>query len=237
MTQLRSLLQRIAAGSGPSLGFGAGPTDRLPGMALIARCSGDIDAALAAAGDAADACVIFGPGRAPDALPDLGGRIWGIGGVPLQPGVIREWQAAGADFAVAPLFGSYVDAIDIAQPTLTVGVRIPDDADDAVRRILDGIPVDLLVLDKSAMPGRWTLTDIGQVAAAARCTDKHLLVRIGERPTANELLAIKQAGGAAIVAEANALGEDGMAELKSDLLALPRLQPPARRVAAALDPS
>ena len=235
MTQLRNLLQRIAAAAGPALGFGAGSSDRLPGMALIARCSGDLDAALTASGDAADACVIFGPGLTPDALPDLAGRIWGIGGVPLQPGVVREWQAAGADFAVAPLFGSYVDAIDIAQPTLTAGVRIPDDADDAVWRILDGIPVDLLVLDKSALSGQWTLTDLGQVAAAARRTDKQLLVRIGARPTANELLAIKQAGAAAIVAEANALGADGMAELKSDLLALPRLQPPPRRAAAALE--
>lgn len=239
MTQLRNLLQRIAAGSGPSLGFGAGSSDRLPGMALIARCSGDIDAALSAAGAAADACVIFGPGLTPDALPNLAGRIWGIGGVPLQPGIVRACQAAGADFAVAPLFGSYVDAIDLAQPTLTAGVRIPDnaDADDAVWRILAGIPVDLLVLDKSAMPGQWTLTDLGQVAAAVRRTDKHLVVRIGERPTPNELLAIKQAGASAIVAEANALGANGMAALKSDLLALPRLHPPARRAAVALDPS
>lgn len=230
MTQLRNLLQRIAAGSGPALGFGVGASSgRLPGLALVARCSGDIDAAVAAAGDVADACVIFGPGLTPDALPDLGGRIWGIGGVPLQPSVMRDWQAAGADFAVAPLFGSYVDAIDIAQPTLTAGVRIPDDADDGVWRILAGIPVDLLVLDKSALAGRWTLTDIGQVAAAARRTDKLLLVRVGERPTANELLAIKQAGAVAIVAEANHLRAAGMAGLKADLMGLPRLQPPAHR--------
>ena len=237
MTQLRNLLQRIAAGAGPALGFGAGAAGRLPGMALVARCSGDIEAAVTAAGDAADACVIFGPGLTPDALPDWGGRIWGIGGVPLQPGVVRDWQAAGADFAVAPLFGSYVDAIDIAAPTLTAGVRIPDDADDAVWRILAGIPVDLLVLDKSGLAGGWTLTDVGQVAAAARRTDKLLVVRVGERPSANELLAIKQAGAVAVVAEANHLGAEGMAGLKADLMALPRLQPPAHRAAAVLDAS
>ena len=237
MMQLRNLLQRIAAGAGPALGFGAGASGRLPGMALVARCSGDLEAAVTAAGEAADAGVIFGPGLTPDALPDLSGRIWGIGGVPLQPGVMREWQAAGADFAVAPLFGSYVDAVDIAAPTLTAGVRIPDAADDGVWRILAGIPVDLLVLDKSGLAGGWTLTDVGQVAAAARRTDKLLVVRVGERPTANELLAIKQAGAVAIVAEANHLGAAGMAGLKADLMALPRLQPSAQRAAAALDAS
>ena len=237
MTQLRNLLQRIAAGAGPALGFGAGASGRLPGLALVARCSGDLEAAVTAAGDVADACVIFGPGLTPDGLPDLGGRIWGIGGVPLQPGVMRDWQAAGADFAVAPLFGSYVDTIDIAAPTLTAGVRIPDAADDGVWRILAGIPVDLLVLDKSGLAGGWTLTDVGQVAATARRTDKLLVVRVGKRPTANELLAIKQAGAVAIVAEANHLGAAGMAGLKADLMGLPRLQPPAHRAAVALDAS
>ena len=79
MTQLRSLLERIEAGSGPSLGFGSTQSGRLPGMALIARCSGDIEAALAAAAEAADAVVIFAPGITPDApagdrRPHLGSR-------------------------------------------------------------------------------------------------------------------------------------------------------------------
>ena len=62
MTQLRNLLERIDQGGAPSLGFGAAQSSRLPAMALIARCSGDLDAALLAAGDAADAVVIAAPG-------------------------------------------------------------------------------------------------------------------------------------------------------------------------------
>ena len=229
MTQLRNLLERIASGSGPALGFGASPSAALPAMALVARCSGDLDSALAAAGDAADAVVIFAPGITPDAIPDLGGRIWGVGGAPLEPATVAAWQAAGADFTVSPLAGAMVDAINIASPAMTHGVRIPDAADAAMWRTLAGIPVDFLVLDKSGLRGRWTLTDAAQAADAARRTDKHLFVRLGEPATRNELAALRQAGVAAVVAEANALGAEGLAALKSDLLALPRIQPASRR--------
>lgn len=229
MTQLRNLLERIEAGSGPSLGFGSSSAARLPAMALIARCSGDLDAALAAAGDAADAVVIASPGLTPDALPDVGERIWGIGGVPLEPQGIARWREAGADFTVSPLAGALVDAIDIAQPQMTHGARIPDEVDGNLWRILAGVPLDFLVLDKSGMTGRWTLTDLGQAADAARRAGKYLVVRVGPQPTANELLALRRAGAVAIVAEANHLGAEGMAALKADLMALPRVQPSSRR--------
>ena len=229
MTRLRNLLERIEAGSGPSLGFGSSQSARLPGMALIGRCSGDLEAALTAAGDAADAVVIASPGLTPDAAPDVGQRIWGVGGVPLEPETMRAWAAAGADFAVSPFAGALVDGIDLAQPKMTHGVRIPDDVDDNTWRILAGAPLDFLVLDKHAMAGRWTLADVGQAADAAHRANKYLVVRVGPQPTANELLAIRQAGAVAIVAEASDLGAEGMAGLKSDLMALPRAQPPSRR--------
>ena len=154
MTQLRSLFERIEAGSGPALGFGSAQSSRLPGMALIARCSGDVEAALAAAGDAADAVVIASPRITPETLPQVEHNIWGLGGVPLEPEGIRAWQAAGADFTVSPIAGALVDAIDIANPQMTHGARIPDDVDDQAWRMLAGIPLDFLVLDKSAMTGR-----------------------------------------------------------------------------------
>ena len=229
MTQLRNLFERIEAGSGPSLGFGSAQPARLPGMALIGRCSGDIEAALAASADAADAIVIFAPGVSPDALPELGGRIWGAGGAPLQPEIVEMWRAAGADFTVSPFAGAQVNAINMAEPQMTHGARIPDDADDKTWRILAGVPLDFLVLDKSAVSGPWTLADLGQANDAARRTDKYLVVRVGSQPTANELLALRQAGAVAVVAEANDLGADGMAALKADLMALPRAQPASRR--------
>lgn len=229
MTQLRSLLERIEAGSGPSLGFGSTQSGRLPGMALIARCSGDIEAALAAAADVADAVVIFAPGVTPDALPEMGDRIWGAGGAPLQPETVQTWRDAGADFTVSPFASALVDAIDIANPGMTHGARIPDDVDGHTWRILAGVPLDFLVLDKSAMTGPWTLTDLGQAADAARRTDKYLIVRVGPRPSANELLALRQAGAVGIVAEANDHGGEGLAAIKADLMALPRAQPASRR--------
>lgn len=229
MTQLRSLLERIEAGSGPSLGFGSTQSGRLPGMALIARCSGDIEAALAASAEAADAVVIFAPGIAPDALPEMSDRIWGAGGAPLQPEIVRTWRDAGADFTVSPFASAQVDAIDIASPGMTHGARIPDDVDDYMWRILAGAPLDFLVLDRSAMTGPWTLADLGQAADFARRTDKYLIVRVGPRPSANELLALRQAGAVAIVAEANDHGTDGLAAIKADLMVLPRAQPAARR--------
>lgn len=229
MTQLRSLLERIESGSGPSLGFGSTQSGRLPGMALIARCSGDIEAALAASVEAADAVVIFAPGMPPDALPEIGDRIWGAGGAPLEPEGIARWREAGADFTVSPFATAQVDAIDIANPGMTHGARIPDDVDDHTWRILAGTPLDFLVLDKSAMTGPWTLADLGQAADAARRTDKYLIVRVGPRPSANELLALRRAGAAAIVAEANDHEADGLAAIKADLMALPRAQPASRR--------
>ena len=229
MTQLRSLLERIEAGSGPSLGFGSTQSSRLPGMALIARCSGDIAAALAASEEAADACVIFAPGLSPDEAPEMGDRIWGAGGAPLQPEVVRAWRDAGADFTVSPFANAMVDAIDLAEPGMGHGARIPDDVDEHMWRILAGVPLDFLVLDKSAMTGRWTLADLGQAADAAHRTDKYLFVRVGPRPSANELLGLRQAGAVAIVAEANDHGAEGLAAIKADLMAMPRAQPAARR--------
>lgn len=229
MTQLRNLLERIEQGSGPSLGFGTAQSARLPAMALIARCSGDLDAALAAASGSADAVVIAAPGGSSDAIPEIGDRIWGAGGVPLNPESVALWQAAGADFMVSPPSGAVVDAIDVAQPGMTHGLRIPDEPDDATWRTLVAAPVDVLVLDKSAMNGPWTFADLGQVSDAIARTDKFQFVRIGLRPTVNELVALKQAGAVAIVAEANQHGADGLAGLKADLMALPRVQPRGRR--------
>ncbi|MDE2786657.1 MAG: hypothetical protein OXL37_08345 [Chloroflexota bacterium] len=229
MTQLRSLLERIEAGSGPSLGFGSTQSGRLPGMALIARCSGDVEAALAASAEVADAVVIFAPGVTPDALPETGDRIWGAGGAPLEPEGIARWRDAGADFTVSPFATALVDGIDIASPGMTHGARIPDDVDGHTWRILAGTPLDFLVLDKSAMTGPWMLADLGQAADAARRTDKYLIVRVGPRPSANELLALRQAGAVAIVAEANDHGAEGLAAIKTDLMAMPRAQPPSRR--------
>ena len=229
MTQLRSLLERIEAGSGPSLGFGSTQSGRLPGMALIARCSGDIEAALAAASDSADAVVIAAPGLVPDAVPEVGDRIWGTGGAPLTPDSVAQWQGAGADFMVSPPPGALVDAINIASPGMTHGMRIPDDPNDTIWRMLAAAPVDFLVVDKSAMTGPWTLTDLGQVADAVSHTDKFQIVRVGPRPSANELLALRQAGAVAIVAEANEHGAEGLAAIKADLMAMPRAQPVSRR--------
>ena len=229
MTQLRSLLERIEAGSGPTLGFGSAQSARLPGMALIARCSGDVAAALAASAEAADACVIFAPGLFPDQLPEMGNRIWGAGGAPLQPDVVKAWREAGADFTVSPFASAQVDAIDLADPQMTHGARIPDDVDGHMWRILAGTPLDFLVLDRSAMTGPWTLPDLGQVADAARRAEKFLIVRVGPRPSANELLGLRQAGAVAIVAEANDHGAEGLAAIKADLMAMPRAQPASRR--------
>ena len=229
MTQLRNLLERVDQGGAPSLGFGAAQSNRLPAMALIVRCSGDLDEALAAAEGSADAVVIASPGITPDNLPELGNRLWGSGGVPLAPDNVSLWQTAGADFMVSPLAGAVVDAVNIAQPGMTHGARIPDDPDDATWRILAAAPLDFLVLDKSAMTGPWTFADLAQVSDAVARTDKFQFVRVGLRPSVNELVAIRQAGAVAIVAEANQLGAEELAGLKADLMALPRVQPTGRR--------
>ncbi len=229
MTRLRNLLERIEQGSGPSLGFGAAQSARLPAMALVARCSGDISGALDASSGAADAVVIFAPNLNPAELPELGDRIWGAGGVPLQPENVERWNDSGADFMVSPLTGAVVDAVNIAQPGMTHGVRIPDDPDDAIWRILAAAPLDFLVLDKSAMTGPWTFADLAQVSDAVSRTDRFQFVRVGLRPSVNELVAIRQAGAVAIVVEANQLGTEELAGLKADLMALPRVQPTGRR--------
>ncbi len=229
MTQLRNLLERIEQGGAPSIGFGAVQSSRLPAMALIARCSGDVQAALAVASGSADAVVIAVSDVSPDNLPDLGDRIWGAGGVPLTPENVALWRGVGADFMVSPPSGAVVDAIDVAQPGMTHGLRIPDEPDDGTWRTLAAAPVDILVLDKSAMTGPWTFADLGQVSDAIARADKYQFVRVGPRPSLNELVALKQAGVVAIVAEANQLGADGLAGLKSDLMSLPRVQPTGRR--------
>ena len=229
MTRLRNLFERIEQGSGPALGFGATQSDRLPGMALIARCSGDLDAALGMATGSADAVVVALPGGSPDALPEISHSIWGGGGVSLNPENVAAWTDAGADFMVSPPTGALVDAINIAQPGMTHGIRIPDEPGDADWRFLTAAPVDFLVLDKSAMTGPWTFADLSQVAEAVGRTDKFQVVRLGPRPTLNELAALRQAGAVAVVAEANLLGTEGMVALKADLMALPRVQPTGRR--------
>ena len=229
MTRLRNLLERIEQGGGPSLGFGAAQSNRPPAMALIARCSGDLNAALTASADAADAVVIFSQSLNPADVPDLGDRIWGAGGVVLTPENAAMWQEAGADFMVSPMPGAVVDAVNVAQPGMTHGMRIPDEADDATWRALAGAPLDFLVLDKSAVTGPWSFADLGQVADAVGRTDKYQFVRLGSRPSVNELVALRQAGAVAIVIEANQLGAEEMAGLKADLMTLPRVQPTGRR--------
>ena len=238
MARLRNLLERIDQGGAPSLGFGASQTSRLPAMALIARCSGDIHAALAVSAEAADAVVIFAPNLDPGELPELGDRIWGAGGVPLEPVSVSRWNDAGADFMVSPLAGAVVDAVNVAEPGMTHGARIPDDVDDATWRALAAAPLDFLVLDKSAITGPWTFADLGQLADAANRTDKYLVARLGARPSVNELVALRQAGANALVVEANQLGADELSGLKADLMSLPRVQLTGRRrVQPAVDNS
>lgn len=229
MTQLRNLLERVEQGGSPSLGFGASQSARLPAMVLVARCSGDVEAALSAADDAADVVVIAVSDVAPGNLPDLGDRIWGAGGVVLTPENAMAWRDAGADFMVSPPAGALIDAVNFAQPGMTHGLRIPDEPDDGVWRVLAAAPVDFLVLDKSAITGPWTFADLAQVSDAVGRTDKFQFVRVGGRPSVNELVAIKQAGAVAIVVEANQLGAEGLSGLKADLMSLPRVQPTGRR--------
>lgn len=204
-------------------------------MALIARCSGDLDAALAASSDAADAVVVFAHNLDPADLPELGDRIWGAGGVPLSPDNASRWDAAAADFMVSPFAGAIVDAINLAQPGMTHGVRIPDDAGDATWRALAAAPVDFLVLDKSGTTDPWTFADMGQVSEAVSRTNKYQFVRAGRRPTRNELVALHQAGVVAIVVEAHELGAGELTGLKADLISLPRVQPVGRRVQPAME--
>ncbi len=222
MSKFLDVLERIRDGVTAPLGFGAARAVKLPGIALVAQVSSDHAAGLEDAGGSADAVLVSGAGG-PDGLKELAGSL----SLPCGPRVsslseddAQAYQSGGSDLLVFNLEGTTASALaseDIAR-ILCVNTGL----EEAELRSVAALPVDGLLISMTGVSGPWTLQDLAALGTVSRRVDKYILLEVSQAPGKKDLETLRDVGVNALVVDAAALGADGLGELKTALLDMPR---------------
>ena len=232
MSKLLDLLQRISDGSPAPLGFGASRAGNLPGLALIGRASrpgtGRRPSGIPDAAPSLDAVIVEGASGT-DYIKQLGELMselpWGP---ELDAPAGEDTQASrdcGADLLSFSLQSSA--AAVCGEDDLARLVSVSSDLSDRELRAVAALPVDGFILDMTGITGPWSLQDLVAVGALTRRTDKHVLVRLSTIPARGDLEALRDMGAAGLIVDVTTGNTRELADLKADLLSMPR--PRSRR--------
>lgn len=211
-------LDEIREGAPPRLGFGPSRGEKTPGMALAISANGK-DGATAAAALSPDAVIVSGPGIAAEIGQAAASARWGPRDDALSAGIAAAWREAGADLIVFSLTGTDLDATTSrdAARILTLDPQTP--AEDL--RDINPLPIDAVLITIPGDPAQWTLQDLAAVTRITSRVGKHVLAEITGAPAPGALEALRDAGIAGLVVDLS-IGETAIAQLKTDLLNIPR---------------
>ena len=221
MSKFLDVLERIRDGESAPLGFAAARAQKLPGIALVGLVSGNHAAGIAAAA-VADA-VIVADGDGPDGLKELTAEAaspWGPRVSALGDEEAQAYQGAGADLLVFEMEGTTASALaseDIAR-VLCVETGI----EEAELRAIAALPVDAFLVPMQQVEGPWTLPDLASLGSISRRVDKYVLVQVSQPPGKKDLEALRDMGVSALVVDVAGAGSQGLEELKTALLDMPR---------------
>jgi hypothetical protein len=235
MSKFLDVLERIRDGVTAPLGFGATRAEKLPGIALVAHVSADHAGGLEAAATA-DAVLVSGA-AGPDGLKQLAESLT----MPSGPRVSslseedsQAYQSGGADLLVFNLEGTAASALaseDIAR-ILCVNTGL----EEAELRSVAALPVDAFLISMTDVSGPWTLQDLAALGTISRRVDKYILLEVSQAPGKKDLETLRDVGVSALVVDAAALGAEGLGELKTALLDMPRPSTRSRARSRAILP-
>lgn len=231
MSRFLDRLERISSGATGSMGFGAAPREKLPGLALVAQVSGaDHTSALPLVAQLRPDAVLFcGLSPSPN-LKALGQALastpWGARLSSLSDEEARAFREGGCDLLVFPLLGTSVAAISSEDLGRILCVDPPMEEGDL--RAMDALPIDALLLSMKGVCGAWTLRDLATVAAISRRSSKFVLVETTHPPSSPELEALRNAGVRGLVVDLGVGPPEALAQLKTAILEMPRRRPSRR---------
>ncbi len=221
MSKFLDVLERIRDGETAPMGFAAARAEKLPGIALVGLVSGNYANGIAAA-SMTDALILSG-GRSPDELKELtesssapwGPRVSGLGNEEAQ-----AFQDAGADLLVFQM--ERTAAAALASEDVARVLCVETGLEEGVLRAIAALPVDAVLISMERVHGAWTLPDLVALGTISRRLDKYVLVQVYEAPSKNDLEALRDMGVSALVVDVASAGGDALAELKNNLLDMPR---------------
>lgn len=226
-------LDEIREGAPPRLGFGPSRGEKTPGMALVIDIGDKVSDELESAVALSPAAIIINSRYGTDKRlgPDseaaaYASRVAGDSKIPwggrtdtLGASDAADWREAGADLIVFSLTGTALDAATSrdAARILTLVPQTP--AEDL--RDLNPLPIDAVLITIPGNPAQWTLQDLAAVTRITSRVGKHVLAEIAAAPAPGALEALRDAGIAGLVVNLS-IGETAIAQLKTDLLNIPR---------------
>ena len=225
-------LDEIREGAPPRLGFGPSRGEKTPGMALVIDLSNKISEHLESAVALTPAAIIirsrYGidvPGQDAEAM-SLTAKVAGSRNIPwggrtgsLSAADANALRDAGADLIIFSLEQTALDAATSrdAARILTLDPQMP--AEDL--RDINPLPIDAVLITIPGDPAQWTLQDLAAVTRITARVGKHVLAEIAGPPAPGALEALRDAGIAGLVVDLS-LGPETIAQLKTDLLNIPR---------------
>jgi hypothetical protein len=240
MSKFLDRLEQINLGISTSMGFGAPRAQKPPGMALVGLVSGNHSEGIQTLTDLApDATLVSGIDD-PSVVKDLGQALgtdipWGPRLSSLNEKEAQTFEDGGCDLLAFPLEGTTVTALaseEIAR-VLCIGMDIYSDQ----LRVIDTLPVDVLLLPMSDIAAPWTLLDLAAIGRISRRVNQYILVEASQLPGYKELEALRNIGVHGLVVNVATVEPQKLAELKTAMQDMPRQRSDRRDRVTAVVPS
>ena len=239
MSKFIERLDYIREGTPAAMGFGVQRGQKAPGMALLAIVSGSDPKALKQVADLKpDGALVSGvddPAKLKDACKALGDGIpWGSPVTSLSEDDAAAYEKEGCDLLAFPLQGTSVAAVGSEE--IARILRIDTGMEPEQLRVIDALPVDVLLINGPASSSQLSLEDLVTIAGVTRRVNKYIIVETSQLPSARELEALREAGVNGLAVDVASVPAKKLAELKKALGDMPRHRPSRKDRSIALVP-
>ena len=239
MSKFIERLDYIMEGAPAAMGFGVQRGQKAPGMALLAIVSGSDAKAVQLVGELKpDGALVSGvddPAKLKEVCQALGEGIpWGSPVASLSEDEAAAYEKEGCDLLAFPLQGTSVAAIGSEEVARIL--RIDAAMDPEQLRVIDALPVDVLLINGPASSSQWSLEDLVTIAGVTRRVNKYVIVETSLLPGAKELEALRAAGVNGLAVDVGTVPAEKLAALKTALEEMPRQRPKRRDKTMAILP-
>ena len=231
MSKFIERLDYIREGAPGAIGFGVQRGQKAPGMALLAIVSGSDAKAVQQVADLnPDGALVSGvddPVKLKEVCQALGEGIpWGSPVTSLSEDAAAAYEKEGCDLLSFPLQGTSMAAVGSEEVARILQVDPAMDPEQL--RVIDALPVDVLLINGPASSSQWSLEDLVTIAGVTRRVDKYVIVETSQLPGAKELEALRDVGVNGLAVDVASVTAEKLAELKTALADMPRHRPNRR---------